>query len=43
MEGVFILIAEDDADDRFLLQSAFDENNFNMKRKSVEIRITLNS
>ncbi len=28
MKGVFVLIAEDDADDRFLLQSAFEENKF---------------
>jgi len=29
VEEIFILIAEDDADDRFLLQSAFEENGFN--------------
>jgi len=28
MEDIFILIAEDDADDRFLLQAAFEENGF---------------
>lgn len=28
MQDVFILIAEDDADDRFLLQAAFQENGF---------------
>jgi CheY-like chemotaxis protein len=28
MEDVFILIAEDDADDRFLLKAAFQENGF---------------
>ena len=28
MEEVFILIAEDDADDRFLLKAAFEENGF---------------
>jgi CheY-like chemotaxis protein len=28
MEHIFILIAEDDADDRYLLQSAFEENGF---------------
>ena len=28
MEEIFILIAEDDADDRFLLQAAFRENGF---------------
>ncbi len=29
MEEIFILIAEDDADDRFLLKTAFEENGFN--------------
>jgi CheY-like chemotaxis protein len=29
MEEIFILIAEDDADDRFLLKAAFEENGFN--------------
>lgn len=28
MKDVFILIAEDDSDDRFLLQAAFEENGF---------------
>jgi len=28
MKEIFILIAEDDADDRFLLQAAFEENGF---------------
>jgi CheY-like chemotaxis protein len=28
MTDIFILIAEDDADDRFLLQAAFEENGF---------------
>jgi CheY-like chemotaxis protein len=28
MEEIFILIAEDDADDRFLLKTAFEENGF---------------
>lgn len=28
MDDIFILIAEDDADDRFLLQTAFSENGF---------------
>ena len=28
MEDIFILIAEDDADDRFLLKTAFEENGF---------------
>ncbi|RYE16207.1 MAG: response regulator [Sphingobacteriales bacterium] len=36
MEGVFILIAEDDADDRFLLQAAFEENGFEDKLHFVE-------
>ncbi|MBA3829861.1 MAG: response regulator [Taibaiella sp.] len=36
MEEFFILIAEDDADDRFLLQTAFDENGFNDKLEFVE-------
>ncbi len=31
-----ILIAEDDADDRFLLQAAFNENGFNDKLEFVE-------
>lgn len=36
MEEIFILIAEDDADDRFLLQAAFNENGFNDKLEFVE-------
>ena len=36
MEEIFILIAEDDADDRFLLQAAFEENGFSDKLKFVE-------
>lgn len=36
MDKVFILIAEDDADDRFLLQSAFEENGFNDNLHFVE-------
>ncbi len=36
MEEIFILIAEDDADDRFLLQSAFDENGYTDKIHFVE-------
>jgi CheY-like chemotaxis protein len=36
MEDIFILIAEDDADDRFLLQAAFEENGFTDKLKFVE-------
>ncbi len=41
MEGVFVLIAEDDADDRFLLQSAFYENNFHDKLQFAENGIEL--
>jgi len=36
MEEIFILIAEDDADDRFLLQSAFEENGYKDKLHFVE-------
>lgn len=36
MEEIFILIAEDDADDRFLLQTAFEENGFRDKLQFVE-------
>jgi len=36
MEEIFILIAEDDADDRFLLQAAFNENGFSDKLEFVE-------
>ena len=36
MEGIFILIAEDDADDRFLLQAAFEENGFKDKLQFVD-------
>src|ERR1700744_1932722 len=36
MEEIFILIAEDDADDRFLLKAAFEENGFNDKLHFVE-------
>lgn len=35
-EEIFILIAEDDADDRFLLQAAFEENGFSDKLHFVE-------
>jgi len=35
-ERIFILIAEDDADDRFLLQAAFDENDFKDKLHFVD-------
>ncbi len=41
MEGIFILIAEDDADDRFLLESAFRENGFNDTLRFVENGIEL--
>lgn len=33
---IFILIAEDDADDRFLLQTAFEENGFSDRLHFVE-------
>ncbi len=36
MKDVFILIAEDDADDRFLLQAAFEENGFKDSLQFVE-------
>lgn len=36
IEEVYILIAEDDADDRFLLQAAFEENGFMDKLHFVE-------
>ena len=36
MEEVFILIAEDDADDRFLLKAAFEENGFTDRLHFVE-------
>ncbi len=36
MEDFFILIAEDDADDRFLLQAAFEENGFDDRLQFVE-------
>lgn len=35
-EEIFILIAEDDADDRFLLQAAFEENGFDDQLQFVE-------
>ena len=41
MEEIFILIAEDDADDRFLLQSAFEENGFKDKLYFVENGVEL--
>jgi two-component system response regulator len=36
MDEIFILIAEDDADDRFLLQSAFEENGYSDTLHFVE-------
>lgn len=36
MKEIFILIAEDDADDRFLLQAAFEENGFKDLLQFVE-------
>ena len=36
MEEIFILIAEDDADDRFLLKTAFEENGFSDALHFVE-------
>jgi CheY-like chemotaxis protein len=41
MDPIFILIAEDDADDRFLLQSAFEENGFRDSLRFVENGIDL--
>jgi len=41
MEDIFILIAEDDADDRFLLQAAFEENGFTDKLQFVENGVEL--
>lgn len=41
MDRAFILIAEDDADDRFLLRSAFKENNFNDELLFVENGVEL--
>ena len=41
MQKFFILIAEDDADDRFLLQTAFDENGFTDPLEFVENGIEL--
>lgn len=36
MEEIFILIAEDDADDRFLLRTAFEENGYKDRLHFVE-------
>jgi len=41
MEEILILIAEDDADDRFLLQSAFEENGYKDRLCFVENGIEL--
>lgn len=41
MQKFFILIAEDDADDRFLLQTAFEENGFTDTLEFVENGIEL--
>ena len=41
MESIFILIAEDDADDRFLMQAAFDENGFQDTLHFVENGVEL--
>jgi CheY-like chemotaxis protein len=41
MQDVFILIAEDDADDRFLLQAAFQENGFRDKLQFVDNGVEL--
>jgi two-component system response regulator len=41
MEEIFILIAEDDADDRFLLQAAFEENGFKDELHFVENGVEL--
>lgn len=40
-QDVFILIAEDDADDRFLLQAAFEENGFNDRLHFVDNGVEL--
>ncbi len=41
MEEIFILIAEDDTDDRFLLRSAFKENGYNDTLHFVENGVEL--
>lgn len=41
MSDVFILVAEDDADDRFLLQTAFDEKGYSGRLEFVENGIEL--
>jgi CheY-like chemotaxis protein len=41
MQKLFILVAEDDSDDRFLLQTAFKEKGFNDKIEFVENGVEL--
>lgn len=41
MQKMFILIAEDDADDRFLLQTVFDEKGYSEKLEFVENGVEL--
>lgn len=41
MQKLFILIAEDDLDDRFLLQTAFNEKGYNDKLEFVENGVEL--
>jgi CheY-like chemotaxis protein len=41
MQKLFILIAEDDADDRFLLQTVFDERGYTDKLEFVENGVEL--
>ncbi|RFM28625.1 response regulator [Deminuibacter soli] len=41
MSSSFILIAEDDADDRFLIQTAFEEKGFNDRIEFVENGVEL--
>jgi CheY-like chemotaxis protein len=41
MKDLFILIAEDDADDRFLMQKALDELNYDIKIEFVENGVEL--
>jgi two-component system response regulator len=41
MKKTFILVAEDDADDRFLLQTAFDEKGYTEKIEFVENGVEL--
>jgi CheY-like chemotaxis protein len=41
MKKTFILVADDDADDRFLIQTAFKENGYNDKIEFVENGVEL--